>query len=98
LTRADVAQPAIGAVSLGLSRLLETLGVEPQFLAGHSYGEYVALCAAGAMDEDELLRLSHRRGAILREKTAFMPGGMAALDTDADTALTIIADLDGIYR
>ena len=96
LTRADVAQPAIGAVSLGLSRLLESLGVEPQFLAGHSYGEYVALCAAGAMDEDDLLRLSHRRGAILREKTAEMPGGMVALDTDADTALTILADLDGI--
>ena len=96
ITRADVAQPAIGAVSLGLSRLLESLGVEPQFFAGHSYGEYVALCAAGAMDEDDLIRLSHRRGAILREKTALMPGGMAALDTDADTALTILADLDGI--
>ena len=96
ITRADVAQPAIGAVSLGLSRLLESLGVVPQFFAGHSYGEYVALCAAGAMDEDELLRLSHRRGAILREKTALMPGGMAALDTDADTAEAIIADLDGV--
>ncbi len=83
-------------MSLGLLRLLESLGVEPQFFAGHSYGEYVALCAAGALDEDELLRLSHRRGAILREKTALMPGGMAALDTDADTALTILADLDGI--
>ena len=96
LTRADVAQPAIGAVSLGLSRLLESLGIEPQFFAGHSYGEYVALCAAGAMDEDDLIRLSHRRGAILREKTALMPGGMAALDTDADTALAILAGLDGI--
>ena len=53
---ADVAQPTIGAISLGLSRLLESLGVEPQFLAGHSYGEYVALCAAGALDEDELIR------------------------------------------
>ena len=96
LTRADVAQPAIGAVSLGFSRLLESLGIEPQFFAGHSYGEYVALCAAGAMDEDDLLRLSHRRGAILREKTALMPGGMAALDTDADNAEAIIAGLDGV--
>ena len=96
LTRADVAQPAIGAVSLGLSRLLESLGVEAEFLAGHSYGEYVALCAAGAMDDDDLIRLSHRRGAILREKTAEMPGGMAALDTDAETAETILAGLDGI--
>jgi acyl transferase domain-containing protein/NAD(P)H-dependent flavin oxidoreductase YrpB (nitropropane dioxygenase family)/NAD(P)-dependent dehydrogenase (short-subunit alcohol dehydrogenase family) len=96
ITRADVAQPAIGAVSLGLSRLLESLGIEPQFLAGHSYGEYVALCAAGVMDDEDLFRLSHRRGAILREKTALMPGGMAALDTDADTATTILADQNGI--
>src|SRR5262249_37335250 len=96
ITRADVAQPAIGAVSLGLTRLLESLGVEPPFPAGHSYGEYVALCAGGAMDEDDLLRVSHRRGAILREKTAEMPGGMVALNTDADTARTILADVVGI--
>ncbi len=96
LTRADVAQPAIGAVSLGLAGLVESLGVEPRFLAGHSYGEYVALCAAGAMDEDDLLRLSHRRGAIIREKTAEMPGGMAALDTDTETALSILADISGV--
>jgi acyl transferase domain-containing protein/NAD(P)H-dependent flavin oxidoreductase YrpB (nitropropane dioxygenase family)/NAD(P)-dependent dehydrogenase (short-subunit alcohol dehydrogenase family) len=96
ITRADIAQPAIGAVSLGLSRFLESLGVEPHFLAGHSYGEYVALCAAGAMDEDELFRLSYRRGAILREKTAEMPGGMAALETDAETAESILDGLDGI--
>jgi len=96
ITRTDVAQPAIGAASLGLSRLLESLGVEPQFLAGHSYGEYVALCASGAIDEDDLLRLSHRRGAIIREKTAEMPGGMVVLDTDADAAERLLADLDGI--
>ena len=46
LTRTDVAQPAIGAASLGMFRLLDRLGIQPDLLAGHSYGDYVALCAA----------------------------------------------------
>jgi acyl transferase domain-containing protein/NAD(P)-dependent dehydrogenase (short-subunit alcohol dehydrogenase family) len=96
LTRADVAQPALGAVSLGLLRLLESLGVEPEFLAGHSYGEYVALCAAGALDEDDLVRLSHRRGELIRSRTQAMPGGMLALDTDAQTAEALLDGLSGV--
>jgi acyl transferase domain-containing protein len=42
LTDTTVAQPALGAVETGLCRLLERLGVRPDFSAGHSYGEYVA--------------------------------------------------------
>jgi acyl transferase domain-containing protein/NAD(P)H-dependent flavin oxidoreductase YrpB (nitropropane dioxygenase family)/NAD(P)-dependent dehydrogenase (short-subunit alcohol dehydrogenase family) len=96
LTRADVAQPALGAVSLGLLRLLESLGVESQFLAGHSYGEYVALCAAAALDADDLIRLSHRRGDAIRAMTAAMPGGMVALDADARAVADLLADLSGV--
>ena len=43
-------------------RLLAALGIEADFFAGHSYGEYAALAAAGALAEDDLIRLSHRRG------------------------------------
>jgi acyl transferase domain-containing protein/NAD(P)H-dependent flavin oxidoreductase YrpB (nitropropane dioxygenase family)/NAD(P)-dependent dehydrogenase (short-subunit alcohol dehydrogenase family) len=94
LTRADVAQPAVGAVSLGLLRLLELLGIEAQFLGGHSYGEYVALCAAGALDQDDLIRLSHRRGEVIR--TSELAGGMIALDSDAATAEALLADVPGV--
>src|SRR5207237_2922672 len=59
LQRTEVAQPAVGAAGLGMFRLLSSLGVEPDFLAGHSYGEYAALAAAGAIGEDDLIRLSH---------------------------------------
>src|SRR5947209_20236284 len=52
LMQTNVAQPALGASDLGLSQLLEALGVRPDMVAGHSYGEYVALCAAGVFDED----------------------------------------------
>src|SRR5262249_2889069 len=80
LTRTDVAQPAIGAASLGMFHLLGRLGIEPDFLAGHSYGDYVALCAAGALTEADLIRLSHERGRAIAEATDQMPGGMAAID------------------
>ena len=47
LARTDVAQPALGAAGLGMFHLLDSLGVVPDFLAGHSYGEYIALASAG---------------------------------------------------
>ena len=73
LQRTEVAQPAVGAASLGMFRLLAALGIEPDFLAGHSYGEYVALAAAGALSEDDLIRLSHRRGRVIRDAAAARP-------------------------
>jgi acyl transferase domain-containing protein/NAD(P)H-dependent flavin oxidoreductase YrpB (nitropropane dioxygenase family)/NAD(P)-dependent dehydrogenase (short-subunit alcohol dehydrogenase family) len=96
LTRADVAQPAIGVVSLALCRLLHELGVEPHFLAGHSYGEYVALCAAGALDEEELIRLSYHRGRTIRAHAGAMPGGMVALGGDVHMAGELIRGIAGV--
>ncbi|MBY0514986.1 MAG: nitronate monooxygenase [Gemmataceae bacterium] len=78
LQRTEVAQPALGATSLGMARLLAALGVEPDFLAGHSYGEYVALAAAGALTDDDLIRLSFRRGSVIRDAAAASAGGMLA--------------------
>ena len=51
LTDTVVAQPALGVVEIALARLLERLGVRPDMTAGHSYGEYVALCAGGAFGD-----------------------------------------------
>ena len=50
------AQPAIGAVSLGLLRILEDFGVRPDLTGGHSFGELTALCAAGRIDDRSLAR------------------------------------------
>jgi acyl transferase domain-containing protein/NAD(P)H-dependent flavin oxidoreductase YrpB (nitropropane dioxygenase family) len=96
LTRSDVAQPAIGACSLAILHLLERLGVEPSFLAGHSYGEFTALCAAGALSEDDLLRLSHRRGEVIRDCTHAMPGGMVALDVEESRAAELLTGIEGV--
>ncbi|HEY7155520.1 MAG TPA: beta-ketoacyl synthase N-terminal-like domain-containing protein, partial [Gemmataceae bacterium] len=96
LTRTDVAQPALGAASLGMFRLLTRLGVRPDLMAGHSYGDYVALCAAGALSSEELIRLSHERGRIILAATDRMPGAMAAIEAGPDAVATVLDDLDGV--
>ena len=67
LRATQVAQPAIGAASLGALRLLESFGIAPDAVAGHSYGELTALCAAGRLDENALHSLSRLRGSLMGE-------------------------------
>jgi acyl transferase domain-containing protein len=67
LRATDVAQPAIGAVSLGALRVLATFGVQPEAAAGHSYGELIALCAAGRFDANALHALSRLRGRLMAD-------------------------------
>lgn len=65
LTSTDIAQPALGAVEAGLWKLLQTFEIEPDMLAGHSYGEFVALHASGAIDLNTLMTLSSARGRFI---------------------------------
>ena len=79
LRATEVAQPAIGAASVGVLRLLARFGVQPDMSAGHSYGELVALHAAGVLDTRGLAHLSAYRGKLLRDAAGDRPGAMAAL-------------------
>jgi acyl transferase domain-containing protein/NAD(P)H-dependent flavin oxidoreductase YrpB (nitropropane dioxygenase family)/NAD(P)-dependent dehydrogenase (short-subunit alcohol dehydrogenase family) len=79
LMQTDVAQPAVGAASLGMFRLLDALGVRPDLAAGHSYGELVALHAAGVMPAESLATLSEARGRLMREAAGAEPGRMVAV-------------------
>ena len=67
LRATDVAQPAIGAVSMGAANLLQTFGIRPEAVAGHSYGELTALCAAGCFSEPALHLVSGIRGRLMAE-------------------------------
>ncbi|RUL87437.1 type I polyketide synthase [Tautonia sociabilis] len=96
LSETTAAQPAVGAASVGMLRLLSALGIEPGAAGGHSFGELVALHAAGAMDVGALARLSEARGRVMAEAAGPEPGAMAALLCDADRASSLIADLDGV--
>ncbi|HEY1191158.1 MAG TPA: acyltransferase domain-containing protein, partial [Gemmata sp.] len=97
LRRTEVAQSSIGATSLGMFRLLTALGVEADLFAGHSYGEYTALAAAGALPEGDLMRLSFKRGRAIREAAATAPGGMIAADSAADTVAPVLAGLADVW-
>lgn len=67
LTRTDVAQPALGAIEAGLWAVLRSMGVRPAMAAGHSYGEFAALHAAGVMSQADLFRVSRARGRFMVE-------------------------------
>ncbi|WP_309115914.1 SDR family oxidoreductase [Saccharothrix sp.] len=89
-----VAQPALGAVGLAVHELLRRLGVEADMFGGHSYGELVALAAAGALDAAALLSLSEARAAAVVAAAGSDPGGMAAVTWSAEAVAEAVAGLD----
>lgn len=78
LTQTEQAQPALAAQSLAALVLLDALGVRPDAVGGHSFGELVALHAAGCFDTATLLTLARRRGELMRD-AATEPGAMVAV-------------------
>ncbi|MCS7481360.1 type I polyketide synthase, partial [Umezawaea endophytica] len=83
LTDTRVAQPALGIVGLAAHDLLTMAGVEPDMVAGHSYGELVALAAAGALPVESLPALSAARAESILAATGDDPGAMAAVTAAA---------------
>ena len=82
LTNTRVAQPALGAAGAAMSRFIDQTGLKPDFVAGHSYGELVALWRAGVFDADALQRISLARGRFMDEATGPDSGAMAAVIAD----------------
>ncbi len=79
LTETNVAQPALGVVDTATYKLLDRLGIHPDMAAGHSYGEYVALHAAGVLTEEAMLLVSRARGQAIKESISGDAGAMAAI-------------------
>src|SRR5262249_40593064 len=72
-------QPALLAVSVAALRVLALQGLKPDYMAGHSLGEYSALVAAGSLDFADALRLARKRGQYMQAAVAPGVGAMAAL-------------------
>jgi [acyl-carrier-protein] S-malonyltransferase len=72
-------QPAILATSIAAFRVLEERGLRPDFVAGHSLGEYSALVAAGALTLGDAATIVRRRGQYMQEAVPVGVGAMAAL-------------------
>jgi [acyl-carrier-protein] S-malonyltransferase len=100
LTLTENTQPALMAVSLAVARTLENeFGVpvdKASFVAGHSLGEYSALCAAGALTLADAARLLRRRGQAMQRAVPVGEGAMAALiGPKTDVALAEAAAVAG---
>jgi [acyl-carrier-protein] S-malonyltransferase len=72
-------QPALLAVSTAACAVLLELGTQPDYVAGHSLGEYSALVAAGSLSFSDALRLVRQRGRFMQEAVAPGVGAMAAI-------------------
>lgn len=72
-------QPALVAVSTAAFRVLRERGIQPDFVAGHSLGEYSALVAAGCLSFADAVRLVRKRGQYMQEAVPPGVGAMAAL-------------------
>jgi [acyl-carrier-protein] S-malonyltransferase len=79
LTLTENTQPAILTVSVAALRLLESRGIRPDFVAGHSLGEYSAHVAAGTFAFADAVRTVRRRGRYMQEAVPVGEGAMAAI-------------------
>lgn len=79
LKRTENTQPAILTASVAAWRVLAEKGVRPDYVAGHSLGEYSALVAAGSLDFTDAVRLVRNRGRYMQEAVPQGVGAMAAL-------------------
>ncbi|MEU2713077.1 SDR family NAD(P)-dependent oxidoreductase [Streptomyces sp. NPDC007205] len=87
LTDTRAAQPALGIAGLAAHAFLTSAGVHPDQAAGHSYGELVALAAAGALDPETLLELSTERAGAILAAAGDDSGTMAAVGAPAGTVV-----------
>lgn len=98
LTETQNTQPAIFTVSMIAYNLMKENGVEPSIIAGHSLGEYAALCAAGVFDFETGLKLVRKRGELMASAVSEgAKGTMAAIIAlDREKIEKICEEVNGI--
>jgi [acyl-carrier-protein] S-malonyltransferase len=99
LTLTQYSQPAILTTSMAVFRVLQAeKGLRFDAVAGHSLGEWTALCAAGALQFADAVRLTHQRGLFMQDAVPVGVGAMAALmglELPATIELCVAARADG---
>lgn len=89
-------QPAIVAMSLVLEKLIRLKGIKPDFVAGHSVGEYAAIASAGFLSLNETIKLTSARGRAMNEVSISVNGGMAAvMGMESAKIKEILKTIDG---
>ena len=99
LKRTDYTQPAIVSLSLVLTELLKEKGIEPNYVAGHSVGEFAAFGGANYLSIEDAVKLVAARGRIMREVAEKVNGSMAAvLGMDAEKIKDVLKSVDGVVE
>ncbi|MFD7863575.1 SDR family NAD(P)-dependent oxidoreductase [Streptomyces sp. NPDC059783] len=90
LAATEWAQPALAVHAVALLEVVRELGLRPDCVAGHSFGELVALHCAGVLDAPALVGLARRRGELMRD-AAVTPGAMLAVAADREHVARVLA-------
>jgi len=98
LVHTEVQQPALVATSLAVLAALRKQGLEPDYVVGHSVGEFAALAAAQAFEDVDAVALVRERGLAMAEAAQQHPGSMAAiLGLEDEVVETLCRQIIGVW-
>jgi [acyl-carrier-protein] S-malonyltransferase len=98
LVRTDVQQPALVATSLAVLAALRVRGIMPDYVVGHSVGEFSAIAAANSLDTGEAIKLVRERGLAMDEAARESNGKMAAiLGLEDEVVEQLCSEIEGVW-
>jgi len=98
LVRTDVQQPALVATSLAVLAAVRARGLEPDYVVGHSVGEFAAIAAADSVGVAESIALVRERGLAMDEAARKNNGSMAAiLGLEDEVVEQLCAEVEGVW-
>jgi [acyl-carrier-protein] S-malonyltransferase len=98
LVQTEVQQPALVATSLAVLTALHTRGLEPDYVVGHSVGEFTALAAASSLTPFESIQLVRERGLAMAEAARISNGSMAAiLGLEDEVVENLCEEIEGVW-
>ena len=98
LSETEITQPALVTTELACLAGVTAAGIAPDYVVGHSVGEYAALAAAGAIDDRTAAYLTHERGLATAAAAAATPGAMAAVIGLDDAEIERLCDgIEGVW-